>query len=76
MQSWTPDDGRRDRPKHIECCSKIKYISDIVHLVGFTIETCDVVIENTHFLRDLVNHKKTMKTLPLGLLGKTSGPNN
>jgi hypothetical protein len=24
VQSWTPDDGRRDRPKHVECCSKIK----------------------------------------------------
>ena len=23
-QSYTPDDGRRDRPKHVECCSKIK----------------------------------------------------
>ena len=19
VQSWTPDDGRRDRPKHVEC---------------------------------------------------------
>ena len=34
----SPDDGRRDRPKHVECCSKIKQIWDIVHLVGFTIE--------------------------------------
>jgi len=24
VQSLTPDDGRRDRPKHVECCSKIK----------------------------------------------------
>jgi hypothetical protein len=24
VQSWTPDDGRRDRLKHVECCSKIK----------------------------------------------------
>ena len=23
-QSFTPDDGRRDRPKYVECCSKIK----------------------------------------------------
>ena len=37
VQSSTPDDGRKARPKHVECCSKIKYISDIVHLVGFTI---------------------------------------
>jgi len=24
VQSWTPDDGRKDRPKHEECYSKIK----------------------------------------------------
>ena len=24
VQSYTPDDGRTDRPKHVECCSKIK----------------------------------------------------
>jgi hypothetical protein len=26
VQSHTPDDGRKDRPKHVECCSKIKQI--------------------------------------------------
>jgi len=26
LQSQTPDDGRKDRLKHVECCSKIKYI--------------------------------------------------
>ena len=39
VQSYTPYDGRKDRPKHVECWSKIKWIWDIVHLVGFTIET-------------------------------------
>jgi len=24
VQSWTPDDGRKDSPKHVECHSKIK----------------------------------------------------
>jgi len=24
VQSLTPDDGRKDRPKHVECHSKIK----------------------------------------------------
>ena len=35
VQSWTPDDGRKDRPKHVEW-----YLinSKIVHLVGFAIE--------------------------------------
>ena len=26
IQSWNPDDGRKDRPKHVECHSKIKLI--------------------------------------------------
>jgi len=38
VQSCTPDDGRKDRPKHVECHSKIKYFDTLVHLVGFTIE--------------------------------------
>ena len=29
VQSWTPDDGRKDRPEHVECYSKIKYIWEI-----------------------------------------------
>ena len=24
VQSWTPDDGRKDRPKNVECHYKIK----------------------------------------------------
>jgi hypothetical protein len=36
VQSWTPDDGRKDRPKHVEWYS---INSKIVHLVGFTTET-------------------------------------
>jgi len=35
VQSWTPDDGRKDRPTHSEWYS---INSKIVHLVGFTIE--------------------------------------
>jgi uncharacterized membrane protein YoaT (DUF817 family) len=38
VQSQTSDDGRKNRPKHVECFPKIKQIWDIVHLVGFTIE--------------------------------------
>jgi hypothetical protein len=36
--SLTPDDGRRDRPKHVDCCSKIKQIWYILCLVGFSVE--------------------------------------
>jgi hypothetical protein len=35
VQFWTPDDGRKDRPKHVEWYS---INSKIVHLVGFTVE--------------------------------------
>jgi hypothetical protein len=35
VQSWTPDDGRKDLPKQVEWCS---INSKVVHLVGFTIE--------------------------------------
>jgi hypothetical protein len=35
VQSWTPDDGRQDRPKHVDWYS---INSKIVHLVGFIIE--------------------------------------
>jgi len=38
VQSWTPDDGRKDRPKHVQCQFKIKYSDTLVHLVGFTRE--------------------------------------
>jgi hypothetical protein len=24
VQSYTPDNGRKDRPKHVDCCPKIK----------------------------------------------------
>jgi len=33
-----PDDGQKDRPKHVECYSKINKFEKLVHLVGFTIE--------------------------------------
>jgi hypothetical protein len=35
VQSWTPDDERKDRPKRVEWYS---INSKIVHLVGFTKE--------------------------------------
>jgi hypothetical protein len=37
VQSCTPDDGRKDRPKHVECHSKINKFDTLVHLVGFNI---------------------------------------
>jgi len=35
VQSWTPNDGQKDRPKHVDWFS---INSKIVHLIGFTIE--------------------------------------
>jgi len=37
VQSWTADDGRKDRPKHVEYHSKINKFDTPVRLVGFTI---------------------------------------
>ena len=38
VQCLTPDDGRKDRPKHVGCYSnKIKFDTSM-HLIGFTIE--------------------------------------
>jgi hypothetical protein len=50
VQCLTPDGEWRDRLKHVECCSKIKWIWDIVHLVGFTIEIYyDAVLQTSNF---------------------------
>ena len=62
VQSWTPDDGRKDRPKHVDCQSQIKF-ETMVHLVGFIIETRSFLFrmrnvsdkrcsenQNTHFV--------------------------
>jgi len=38
VQSCTLDDGRKDRPKHVQRYSKINKFEKLVHLVGFTIE--------------------------------------
>jgi hypothetical protein len=37
VQSCTPDDGRKDRPKHVQCYAEINKFEKLVHLVGFTI---------------------------------------
>ena len=37
VQSCTPDDGRKDRPKSVECHSKVNKFDTLVHLVDFTI---------------------------------------
>jgi hypothetical protein len=37
-QITVSDDGRKDRPKHIKCLSKINKLEKLVHLVGFAIE--------------------------------------
>ena len=50
VQSWTPDDGLKDRPKHVEWYS---INSKIVHLVGFAIEIC-AGIYLLHFFRQML----------------------
>ena len=36
IQYWTPDDGQKTCPKHVEFYSKNKFVK-LVHLVGFII---------------------------------------
>jgi len=43
VQSWTPDDGRKDRPKHVEWYS-INSKQKIVNLICFTVEINQGVI--------------------------------
>jgi hypothetical protein len=40
VQCWTPDDGQRNCPKHVEFYSKNKF-EKLVHRVGFIIRICD-----------------------------------
>jgi hypothetical protein len=37
VQSSTPDDGRKDRPKHVQCYAKINKFEKLVRLFGFSI---------------------------------------
>jgi len=41
VQTWTPDDGRKDRPKRVVIFNKLE---KIVHLVGFTTEKSALAI--------------------------------
>ena len=36
VRCWTPDDGQRDCPKHVEFHSKSTF-ENLVHLIGFVI---------------------------------------
>ena len=38
VKSWTPDDGWKDRPKHVKLFQN--KFETLVRLVGFTIEIC------------------------------------
>jgi len=61
VQSWTPDDGRKDRPKHVKWYS---IDSKIVHLVGFTVE----------IYHDARSHERqTWRTLAINLRGWCAG---
>ena len=42
VQCWTPDDGQRNCPKHVEFYSKNKF-EKLMHLVGFIIRTIPMI---------------------------------
>jgi len=44
VQCWTPDDGQRICPKHVQSYSKNKF-EILVHLIGF------IIRKNTKFLQ-------------------------
>jgi hypothetical protein len=44
VQSWTSDDGRKDRPKHVDCYSEINKFEKLVYLVGITVEMVDSIV--------------------------------
>ena len=51
VQSWTPDDGRKYRPKHVECHSKLNKFDTLVHLVGFTIGIRNILFSSYCYLK-------------------------
>jgi hypothetical protein len=51
---WSPDDGQKDRPKHVEWYS---INSKIVHLVDFTIEIYQDARSHERQIRVAVLHK-------------------
>ena len=62
VQSWTPDDGRKDRPKHVECHSKIKQIWYIGASSWFYYRNyvcIFIIIKNTHTYTDKYKYKNT-----------------
>ena len=52
VQSCTPNDGRKDRPKHVQCHSKINKFDTLVHLVGLPIG----INWLDYFLKNLLTH--------------------
>jgi len=61
VQSWTPDDGRKNLPKHVDCHSKIKYIWDIAASSWF-------YYRNLLSCTALWTSKKYVPFLPLSVL--------
>jgi len=59
VQSWTPDDGRKDRPKYVEWYS---INSKIVHFVGFTIEIYHDT--RSHERQNCVTIQKAVGSIP------------
>jgi len=58
-QPYIPDDGRKDRPKHVECYFKINKFVKLVHLVGFTPEKCPcmTVYQTVIALNNCIAHR-------------------
>ena len=66
VQSQAPDDGRKDRPQHVECYYyKKNKFEKLVHLFGFTVEiyhTTPLTFKNR------ASHIQDRQTVPLQML--------
>ena len=75
-QSWTPDDGRKDRPKHVECYSKIKqiwetdasswfYYRNALYKLKHLITTIVCIFMHTHMKRSGSNCVRIRQTVSI-----------
>jgi hypothetical protein len=70
VQSWAPDDGRKDRPKHVECFTRTNNLRNRCillvllyecYLLSIKYTTCPVWVQDSHQLYDVSHLKKLIE---------------
>ena len=56
VQYWTPDNGQRDCPKHVDFHSKNKF-EKLVHLVGFVIRIDRICLSEYRYLHTYTTYR-------------------